>query len=119
MSISEVTTEETAKIAGVLEGKWIEMAADNTRLKAENKALNHSLEIMTQDRNYWRERGEAAERDRDEARDHSEFMIRQWQGVRAIAVETLGREKSSRAIPVIDEQTKLLGTKFGADSRPQ
>ena len=121
MSIDEVTPEETGKIAGILETKWAEMAADNTRLKAENKALNHSLEIMTQDRNYWRERGEAGERERDEARDHSEFMIRQWQGVQAIARETLEREKSGRAktVVVADEQTKLLGVKFGADSRTQ
>ena len=113
MSIAEISNEETGKITGILEAKWAQMTTDNSRLTAENKALNHALEIMTQDRNYWRERGEAGEHERDQERDRSEFMLRQWQGVQAIARETLNHEKRN---VVVDEQTKLLGVKFGANS---
>lgn len=116
MSIAQISNEETGKITGILEAKWAQMTADNSRLKAENKALNHALEIMTQDRNYWRERGETGEHERDHERDRSEFMLRQWQGVQAIARETLDYEKRT---VVVDDETKRIGVKFGADSRPQ
>ena len=54
----------------------------------------------------------------DEARDDAEFYIRQWQGVQAIARETMERVKGDRAKPIDDdEQVKRLGIKFGADSR--
>lgn len=119
MSVAEISNDETGKIAGILEAKWAQMAADNSRLKAENQALNHALDIMTADRNYWRDRGEAGERERDEERDRSEFMTRQWQGVQAIAKETLEHERNARPKPtlVADEHTKLIAARFGADNR--
>lgn len=119
MSTAEITNEETRKIANILGEKWSEMAGDNGRLRAENQALNHALDIMTADRDYWRLRGEAGERERDEERDRSEFMTRQWQGVQAIAKETLAHERHIKPRPALvsDEHTKIIGAKFGADSR--
>jgi hypothetical protein len=97
MSVDEITNEETGRITGILEQKWAQMTKDNARLTAENQALNHALDVMTQDRNYWRERGQEGEKERDEARDDAEFMLRQWQGVQAIAKETMERVKGERA----------------------
>ena len=118
MTVAEITNDETGRIAGILEQKWQTMATDNSRLKAENMAVAHALDIMGQDRNYWRERALQGEKERDEARDDSEFYIRQWQGVQAIAKETMERVKGDRAKPIDDdEQVKGPGIKFGADSR--
>ena len=86
-------------------------------------AKDHALDIMNQDRNYWRTRCLESEKERDEARDDAEFYMRQWQGVQAIARETMERVKGDRAKPIDDDDTvlrqavKRLGIKFGADSR--
>ena len=108
MSIEEVTAEETGKIAGILETKWAQMAADNSRLKAENSSLNTALDIMTQDRNYWRDRADHGERERDEARDECEFMMRQWQGVYAIAKETKNRHAAKRLAAPSDKPPSVV-----------
>lgn len=118
MSIEEITTEETAKIAGILETKWMQTDADKLRFKAEAESFRTALDVMTGDRDYWRHRAESAELERDEARESEEYMHRQWQGVGAIARETLSRRMEYVTKPtVVDEQTKRLGAKFGADNR--
>ena len=78
---------------------------DNSRLRAENSAKDHALDIKNQDRNYWRTRCLESEKERDEARDDAEFMLRQWQGVQAIAKETMERVKGDRAKPIDDDDT--------------
>jgi hypothetical protein len=130
MSIADVTAEETGKIAGILETKWSEMSSDNTRLTAENESLNVSLDLMTQDRNYWRERAETRERERDRARTEREYMLQQWLGVIAIAEETknevlsgrisrTGAEQKSAALTdAAESELKRLGAKYGGSNNP-
>ncbi len=96
MSLDEVTPEETGKIAGILETKWTQTYADKTRFKAEADSLRTALDVMTGDRDYWRHRAEAAERERDEARESEEYMHRQWQGVKAIAQETFAHRMARK-----------------------
>jgi len=114
MSIEEITAEETGKIAGILEQKWSDMFSRNNRLTAENQSLNLSLDLMTQDRNHWRDEAEQLRRDRDDERDKNEFMLRQWQGVYAIAEETKARVISDRSnqnvAPFIKPGTVLSST---------
>lgn len=118
MSVEEITTEETAKIAGILEAKWTQTDADKTRFKAEAELLRTALDIMTGDRDYWRGRAEAGERERDEARASEEYMLQQWLKINAIAAETKIHVLGGRNQPIVtDEETKLIGAKFGADSR--
>jgi hypothetical protein len=130
MSVKEITAEETGKIAGILETKWSEMSSDNTRLTAENESLNVSLDLMTQDRNYWRERAETRERERDRARTEREYMLQQWLGVIAIAEETKnevlsGRisrtgaeQKSATLTDAAESELKRLGAKYGGNNNP-
>jgi len=130
MSLDDVTAEETGKIAGILETKWTEMSSDNTRLTAENESLNVSLDLMTQDRNYWRERAETRERERDRARTEREYMLQQWLGVIAIAEETKNEVLSGRICRTVAEQKasivtddaerelKRLGAKYGGNNNP-
>lgn len=118
MTVAEITNDETGRIAGILESKWSQMAGDNSRMKAENMALDHALDVMTQDRDYWRERCQESEKERDQARDDSEFLIRQWQGVQAHAKATMDKINGDNAKPIDDdEQVKRLGIIFGADNR--
>jgi hypothetical protein len=84
-----VTDNEVAKLAGILEGKWTQTYQDRDRLKAEAGSLRTALGVMSNDRDYWRERAEAAELERDLARESEEYMHRQWQSVGAIAKETV------------------------------
>ena len=86
-----ITPEETAKIAGILETKWTQTYSDMTKWKAEAESKATELDVMTADRNYWRKRAEDSERERDEARESEEYMHRQWQGVVAIGQETVRR----------------------------
>ena len=86
-----ITPEETAKIAGILETKWTQTFADMTRFKSEAESYRTALDVMTADRDYWRKRAEDSERERDEARESEEYMHRQWQGVVAIGQETVRR----------------------------
>jgi hypothetical protein len=92
----DITADETAKIAGILETKWTQTYADKTRFKAEADSLRTSLDVMTADRDYWRHRAEAAELDRDEARESEEYMHRQWQSVGAVARETIEHRQQRR-----------------------
>jgi hypothetical protein len=129
MSLNDVTSEETGKIAGILETKWTEMSSDNTRLTAENESLNVSLDLMTQDRNYWRERAETRERERDRARTEREYMLQQWLGVIAIAEETkaevlsgrisrTGAEQKASTTEAAERELKRLGAKYGGNNNP-
>jgi hypothetical protein len=97
MSVNEITSEETAKIAGILETKWVQTDADKMRFKAEADSLRTALDVMTADRDYWRHRAEEAEKERDDAREGEEYMHRQWQGVAAIATETMARRIERKA----------------------
>ena len=114
MSLDEVTAEETSKIAGILETKWTQTYADKTRFKAEADSLRTALDVMTADRDYWRHRAEAGERERDEARESEEYMLRQWHGVYAIAGETkdhvLGRRTKTVEpnLPAIDKPPSVV-----------
>jgi hypothetical protein len=96
MSVNEITAEETGKIAGILEIKWADMLARNTRLTAENESLSLSLDLMTVDRNQWRSDAEQLRRERDTERDNNEFMLRQWQNIYALAEETKTRVLGDR-----------------------
>lgn len=84
-----VTDQEAAKLAGILEGKWTQTYQDKNRFKAEADSLRTALDVMSSDRDYWRQRAEAAELERDLARESEEYMHRQWQNVGAIAKETV------------------------------
>ena len=64
MTVAEITNDETGRIAGILEQKWQTMSGDNSRLRAENSAKDHALDIMNQDRNYWRTRCQESEKER-------------------------------------------------------
>jgi hypothetical protein len=97
MSI-DITPEETGKLAGILEAKWTQTYADRTRFKAEADSLRTGLDVMTADRDYWRHRAEAAELERDEARESEEYMHRQWQSVGAVARETIAHRQERRAL---------------------
>jgi hypothetical protein len=83
-----ITHETVGKVAGVLETKWTEMSEDNGRLKTENQSLRVSLDLMTNERDYWRDRAVIRENERDKANIESEYMLKQWLAVYAIAEET-------------------------------
>ena len=102
MTIEDVTPEETVKIAGILETKVGQVYADLARFKAEAESLRVSLDAMTIERDYWRNRTEESERDRDEHGESEEFMHRQWESVAAIAKETMARRADRRR-----KQTRL------------
>ena len=109
MSIEEITADETIKIAGILETKVAQVYKDRDSFKAEAESLRVSLDAMTIERDYWRNRTEESERDRDDHGESEEFMHRQWESVAAIARETLARRAERRKnhvrlAPPLDEK---------------
>ena len=121
MSLDDVTPEETGKIAGILETKWTQTYADKTRFKAEADSLRTALDVMTGDRDYWRHRAEAAEAERDAARESEEYMHRQWQSVGAIAKETMLHRKErmsqDKPSPLDPPPKAVVFNRQGADGR--
>src|ERR1700726_576106 len=99
MRMDEITSEETGKIAGILETKLAQTYADKTRFKAEADSLRTALDVMTADRDYWRHRAEESELERDEARESEEYMHRQWENVGAVAKETLEHRNARKKRP--------------------
>ena len=96
MSI-EVTPEEAIKLAGILETNVAQAYADRTSFKAEAESLRVALDAMTIERDYWRNRTEESERDRDEHGESEEFMHQQWESVAAIAKATIARRAERRS----------------------
>ena len=96
MSVDEVTPEETVKIAGILETKVAQAFADRASFKAESASLRVALDAMTIERDYWRNRTEESERNRDEYGESEEYMNSQWESVAAIAKETVARRAERR-----------------------
>jgi|HubBroStandDraft_4_1064222.scaffolds.fasta_scaffold00027_15 hypothetical protein len=96
MTIEDVTPEETVKIAGILETKVAQAFADRAQFKAEAESLRVALDAMAMERDYWRNRTEESERDRDEHGECEEFMHKQWESVAAIAKETIARRTERR-----------------------
>ena len=109
MSVADVTPEETVKIAGILETKVAQAFSDRAQFKAEAESLRVALDAMTIERDYWRNRTEESERDRDEHGECEEFMHKQWESVAAIAKETMARRadrrrrKQTRLAPPADD----------------
>lgn len=99
MSMNDITSDEVAKIAGILETKWTQTDADKTRFKAEAESLRTALDVMTADRDYWRHRAEDSELERDEARESEEYMHRQWESVGAVAKETMAHRNERKKAP--------------------
>lgn len=118
MNIAEISNDEMEKIGVIFGQGYAQLRADYTRVIAENHALLNTNDIATKDRDYWRDRAQVSEQERDAAQDLCEFLIRQWEGVYSHAEETKSRWAKWRSKLIkADEQTKLLGQKFGADSR--
>lgn len=87
MSIADVTPEETGKIAGILETKWARMVADNLQLKEELEAQTVRADIVQKDCDYWHDRCLAAESRGDKFWADMDFMLQQWNKLRAQCVE--------------------------------
>ena len=105
MSVDEITSEETGKMAGILEAKWTQTDADKLRFKAEAESLRTALDIMTNDRDYWRHRAEVGELERDGSRESEEFMLQRWLAVEAIAQETKTHVVGKRKIKPVALQS--------------
>ena len=110
MSLDAITPEDTIKIAGILDTKVTQAYEDLARFKAEAASLRVSLDAMTVERDYWRNRSEETERDRDEYGEAEEFMARQWETVLATAKETMARRAERRRT----QDNRLAGTQPAA-----
>jgi hypothetical protein len=122
MSVVEITNEETQKVAGILEAKWARMVSDNTQLKEELEAQTVRADIVQKDCDYWHARALEAEARGDHFWASMDFMQQQFNKMLAQCIEVDRTIKRGILTPLEDltkpdEQTRLLGLKFGADSR--
>jgi hypothetical protein len=87
MSIDSITNDETGKLAGILETKWTRMVDDNNKLDEELKAARLQTEIMQKDVDYWHDRALKAELRGDKYWAEMDFMLQQWNKLRAQCIE--------------------------------
>jgi hypothetical protein len=87
MSIEEITNDETAKVAGILETKWARMVDDNNKLQEELEAAKLAADILQKDADYWHARALAAEARGDKHWADMDFMLQQWNKLRAQCLE--------------------------------
>jgi len=85
--IDSVTPEETGKIAGILEAKWGRMVDDNNKLTEELEAARVANDILQKDIDYWHDRALRAEARGDKFWADMDFMLQQWNKLRAQCVE--------------------------------
>ena len=87
MSIDGITNDETGKLAGILEAKWVRMVDDNNKLDEELKAARLQIDIMQKDVDYWHDRALKAETRGDKFWAEMDFMLQQWNKLRAQCIE--------------------------------
>lgn len=94
MSLDEITVEETAKIAGILETKWNRLVTDHNKLKQELEAANLKSEMLQKDTEFWHQRALRAEARADQHWAEADFMAQEWERMLAQAMEVRSRIKS-------------------------
>ena len=104
----EITPQQTGKLAGILETKWDRMVADNTQLKEELEAQTVRADIVQKDCDYWHARALQAEARGDKFWADMDFMLQQWNKLRAQCVEVdrtikRGILTSPEALPAPDD----------------
>jgi len=87
MSVEEITNAETQKVAGILETKWGRMVDDNNKLTEELAAQTVRGDIVQKDCDYWHARALQAEARGDKFWADMDFMLQQWNKLRAQCVE--------------------------------
>jgi hypothetical protein len=87
MSLEDITPEETGRIAGILETKWARMVNDTNKLREELEAARVAAEILQKDAGYWHDRALVAEARGDKHWADMDFMLQQWNKLRAQCIE--------------------------------
>jgi len=87
MNVETVTNEETGRIAAILEAKWQRMVADYDKRGEELEAANTARDILQKDADYWHARALAAEARGDKFWADMDFMLQQWNKLRAMCFE--------------------------------
>ena len=87
MNVENITDEETAKIAGILEAKWARKVADMQNLEEQLKSMTIREESARKEAMYWHERCLAAETRGDTHWASADYMQRQWDSLFAQASE--------------------------------
>ncbi len=87
MSAEEITNDETQKVAGILETKWARMVDDNNKQREELEAARVANDILQKDTDYWHDRALRAEARGDKFWADMDFMLQQWNKLRAQCFE--------------------------------
>ncbi len=87
MSFDDITSDETRKIAGILETKWERLVDDNNKLREELEAARVANDILQKDTDYWHDRALRAEARGDKFWADMDFMLQQWNKLRAQCFE--------------------------------
>lgn len=83
----EVTPEQTAKLASILETKWTRLVEDSNKLREELDAARIAGDILQKDADYWHARALAAELRGDKHWADMDFMLQQWHKLSAQCAE--------------------------------
>ena len=103
MSIESITNDETGKIAGILETKWTRMVDDHNKLKEELSAAHVRADILQADCDYWHKRALTAEARGDKHWADMDFMLKQWNKLRAQCIEVDRVVKQGILAPQIEK----------------
>jgi hypothetical protein len=87
MNVEAINNEDTAKVAGILEAKWSRMVDDNNKLTEELDAARVAADILQKDCDYWHDRALRAEARGDKFWADMDFMLQQWNKLRAQCAE--------------------------------
>jgi hypothetical protein len=87
VNVTEITDEETAKIAGILEAKWARKVQDMQKLEKELKSVTIQLSSARKEAEYWHGRCLEAEERGDVHWASADYMQQQWDALFAQAFE--------------------------------
>jgi hypothetical protein len=116
MSVTDITNDETGKIASILETKWARMVEDNHKLTEELESEKVARDILQKDADYWHSRALSAEARGDKYWAEMDFMKQQWNKLRAQCFEVdrtiergvLGAKVTALAAPIDDPPPKVV-----------